>query len=92
MVAHITSRPAKRMGVYPSRGVVREGSHADLVLWNPETIKDMATFENPVQQSRGIEFVLVNGVVAVDGGHPTGARGGRTLRRKADGSVTAGGK
>jgi N-acyl-D-amino-acid deacylase len=80
------------MGVYPERGSVRETSYADLVLWDPETIKDMATFENPVQQSRGIEFVLVNGVVAVDRGVPTGARGGRALRRRADGSVTAGAK
>jgi len=82
MIAHLTSRPAKRLGVYPHRGLLAEGSAADLVLFDPETVKDMATFEEPKVPSRGIRFVLVNGEVAVDEGKMTGARGGKVLRRK----------
>lgn len=87
MVAHLTSRPAKRLSVYPHRGVVREGSAADLVLFDPQTVKDMATYEEPKLPSQGVRFVLVNGQVALDDGKPTGARGGKTLRRSKDGSV-----
>lgn len=81
MVAHLTSRPAKRLGVYPRRGLIAQGSAADLVLFDPETVKDMATFEEPKLTSKGIRFVLVNGQVAVDEGKMTGVRGGKTLRR-----------
>ncbi|TQV99020.1 D-aminoacylase [Cordyceps javanica] len=90
MMAHLTSRPAKRLNVYPFRGHLGVGSAADLVLFDPETIQDMATFEQPKMTSKGIRFVLVNGVVAVDEGKLTGARGGRVLRRKKDGSVSSG--
>ncbi|UNI22194.1 hypothetical protein JDV02_008105 [Purpureocillium takamizusanense] len=86
VIAHMTSRPAKRLGVYPHRGLLAEGSAADLVLFDPQTVKDMATFEEPKVPSRGIRFVLVNGEVAVDEGKMTGARGGKILRRK-DGKV-----
>jgi N-acyl-D-aspartate/D-glutamate deacylase len=87
MVAHLTSRPAKRLGVYPHRGVVRVGSAADLVLFDPERIKDLATFEQPKLRSQGLRYVLVNGVVALDEGEMVGARAGRTLRRGPDGKV-----
>lgn len=90
MMAHLTSRPAKRLSVYPFRGHVGVGSAADLVLFNPETIQDMATYEQPKLTSKGISFVLVNGVVAVDGGKLTGARAGHVLRRKTDGTVSSG--
>ncbi|KAM3551317.1 hypothetical protein ARSEF4850_007929 [Beauveria asiatica] len=90
MMAHLTSRPAKRLNVYPFRGHVGVGSAADLVLFDPETIQDMATFEKPKLTSKGINFVLVNGVVAVDAGKLTGARGGHVLRRKKDGTVGSG--
>ncbi|OAA64109.1 D-aminoacylase [Akanthomyces lecanii RCEF 1005] len=90
MMAHLTSRPAKRLNVYPFRGHIGVGSAADLVLFDAETIQDMATFEQPKLTSKGIEFVLVNGVVAVDAGKLTGARGGHVLRRKKDGSVNSG--
>lgn len=90
MMAHLTSRPAKRLNVYPFRGYIGVGSAADLVLFDPETIQDMATFEQPKLTSKGIDFVLVNGVVAVDAGKLTGARGGQVLRRKKDGSVNSG--
>jgi N-acyl-D-amino-acid deacylase len=89
MVAHLTSRPAKRLGVYPHRGLIAQGSAADLVLFNPDTIKDMATYEEPKLPSRGIRFVLVNGEVALDEGKMTGVRGGKILRRLKDGKVAA---
>lgn len=87
IVAHMTSRPAKRLGIYPFRGKIAQGSAADLVLFDPETVKDMATFEQPKTPSRGISYVLVNGEIAVDQGKMTGARGGKIIRRRADGSV-----
>lgn len=89
MVAHLTTRPAKRLGVYPQRGVVREGSAADLVLFDPETVKDMATHAEPCLPATGIKYVLVNGEFALEGGKPTGARAGTTLRRRKDGRVTS---
>jgi len=87
MVSHLTSRPAKRLGVYPHRGRIAEGAAADLVLFDPAKIKDRATFNEPKLRAAGIRFVLVNGQVALDEGEMTGARGGKTLRRQADGRV-----
>ncbi|KAL1408705.1 hypothetical protein Q8F55_005518 [Vanrija albida] len=88
MVAHLTSRPAKRLGVWPHRGAVAVGSAADLVLFNPDTVADMATHAEPTLPAKGIEWVFVNGVAALAGGKTTGARAGVTLRRRADGRVT----
>jgi len=87
MVSHLTSKPAKRLGVYPHRGLVAVGSAADLVLFDPRKIRDRATFNEPKLRAEGIRFVLVNGQVALDEGEMTGVRGGRTLRRQADGTV-----
>jgi len=87
MVSHLTSRPAKRLGVYPHRGLVAVGSAADLVLFDRNKIRDRATFNEPKLRAEGIRFVLVNGRVALDEGEMTGARGGRTLRRRQDGTV-----
>jgi N-acyl-D-aspartate/D-glutamate deacylase len=92
MVAHLTTRPAKRLGVYPHRGVVREGSAADLVVFDPATVKDMSTHAAPCLPAVGVKFVLVNGEAALADGKPTGVRAGTTLRRRGDGAVTAGGK
>lgn len=87
MIAHLTSRPAKRIGIYPHRGKIAVGSAADLVLFDPEKIIDRATFEEPRTRCVGIRFVLVNGQLAMDEGVLTGSRAGRTLRRRSDGSV-----
>jgi N-acyl-D-aspartate/D-glutamate deacylase len=89
MIAHLTSRPAKRLGVYPHRGLVREGAAADLVLFDPHAIKDMATHAQPTLPAKGVRFVLVNGQVALDEGKCTGIRAGSTLRRRADGLVSS---
>ncbi|KAH8892714.1 Metallo-dependent hydrolase [Thozetella sp. PMI_491] len=90
MVAHMTSRPARRLSIYPHRGLIAEGSAADIVVFDPETIKDMATFEEPKLPSQGIRFVLVNGMIALDEGKMTGIRAGKTLRRLKDGRVVGG--
>jgi len=74
--------PARRLGLR-DRGLVEEGLVADLVVFDPETIIDRATFEEPHQYPEGIPHVLVNGVAVVDQGRHTGARPGRVLRRGA---------
>ena len=79
-VSKMTSLPAKRFG-FSKRGLVREGYYADLVVFDAGTVMDKATFEEPKQQSTGIDLVMVNGQLAFQDGHLTGRRGGRFLRR-----------
>ncbi|MDQ0382186.1 N-acyl-D-amino-acid deacylase family protein [Amycolatopsis thermophila] len=81
-VAHLTGRPAKRLRL-TDRGLVRPGYAADLVLFDPATVADTATFDEPRQQAAGIPYVFVNGVAAIDDGRPTGALAGHSLRRSA---------
>ena len=88
-VHHLSGRPAARLKLH-KRGLVREGYAADVVLFDPATIRDEATFENPRQAASGIHYVFVNGAAAIDGGRPTGARAGRALRRSSDGLTREG--
>lgn len=81
-VAHLTGRAARRLGL-TDRGLVREGYAADLVLFDPDTVRDTATFDDPRQQAEGIPYVFVNGVAALDDGSPTGALAGHSLRRRS---------
>ncbi|HTD95339.1 MAG TPA: D-aminoacylase [Edaphobacter sp.] len=76
----MTGMPAQRFGL-AERGLIREGYFADLVLFNPEKIIDTATFSDPVQPSKGIEGVWVNGVLSYTDQGATHDRGGRFLRR-----------
>ncbi|MFC9877247.1 N-acyl-D-amino-acid deacylase family protein [Nocardia salmonicida] len=78
-VHHLTGRPAARLRL-ADRGLIRAGYAADLVVFDPATIHDTATFEYPQQQARGIEHVLVNGEFALENGTATGVRAGRALR------------
>jgi dihydroorotase/N-acyl-D-amino-acid deacylase len=78
-VRKMTSLPAQRMRLW-DRGVVRPGAFADLVVFDPATIRDRATFENPRQYAEGVRYVAVNGQLVVDGGQLTSARPGRALR------------
>jgi N-acyl-D-amino-acid deacylase len=78
-VSHLTGRAAKRLRL-TDRGRVREGYAADLVLFDPETVADTATFDEPRQAANGIPYVLVNGVPVIDGGTHTGALPGHSLR------------
>ncbi|SOD58886.1 N-acyl-D-amino-acid deacylase [Streptomyces zhaozhouensis] len=85
-VAHLAGTPARRLGL-ADRGLVRAGYRADLVLFDPETVADNATFDEPRLPPSGIPFVLVGGVPVIDDGRPTGALPGRALRRRPDGTV-----
>jgi N-acyl-D-amino-acid deacylase len=88
-VHHLSGRPAARLKLH-RRGLVREGYAADVVLFDPDAVRDEATFENPRQAAAGIHYVFVNGTPAIDSGQPTGARTGRALRRGPDGRTRAG--
>ena len=79
-VRRMTAYPAERFGL-KDRGTVREGAFADLVLFDPKTVLDRASFENPKQPADGIALVMVNGRVVWQDGQHTGARPGRALRR-----------
>ena len=81
-VRKMTSLPARRMGLW-DRGVVQPGASADLVVFDPATIHDRATFAQPRQYAEGVRFVAVNGQLVVDGGQLTAARPGRALRGPA---------
>ena len=78
-VNHLTGRAAQRLRL-ADRGLVRAGYAADLVLLDPATVTDTATFAEPKQQARGISHVIVNGECAIDDGKPTGRLAGRALR------------
>ena len=79
-VRKMTSFPAQRFGIL-DRGLVRPGMWADLTVFNPETVIDRATYQDPHQFPEGIEYVVVNGQITVDEGRYSGALAGRTLRR-----------
>ena len=79
-VRKMTSLPARRFGL-SDRGELREGFAADIVIFDPETIADVATYEEPRQYPAGIEYVIVNGEIAAGRGKQTAARAGRLLRR-----------
>jgi N-acyl-D-amino-acid deacylase len=72
--------PAETYGL-TDRGVLEEGYAADLVVLDPATVSDHATFAEPHQLSNGVRDVVVNGVLALRDGVPTGERPGRALRR-----------
>jgi N-acyl-D-amino-acid deacylase len=78
-IRKFTALPAQRMRL-TDRGVLKQGMWADVVVFDPATIHDRATFESPNQLSEGMEYVLVNGVPVIDGGKMTGALPGRVLR------------
>ena len=78
-IRKFSALPAQRMRL-TDRGVLKNGMWADVVIFDPEIIKDVATFENPNQLSQGMEYVLVNGVPVIDQGKMTGARPGKVLR------------
>lgn len=77
-VRKMTAFPAQRLGL-ADRGVLREGLKADIAVFNPDTVRDLATFERPHQYSEGVSLVLVNGQIAFENGAVTAARPGRIL-------------
>ena len=79
-IRKFTSLPAERMR-FADRGVLKVGMWADVVVFDPETVRDLATFDRPNQLSEGMRFVLVNGVPVIEEGKMTNALPGRVLTR-----------
>jgi N-acyl-D-amino-acid deacylase len=79
-VRKMTSAPAARLGL-KERGALAVGMAADLVLFDPEIVRDSATFEDPLCYPEGIPYVFVNGVAVKRDNQPTGALPGKVLRR-----------
>ena len=77
-IRKMTSLPAARLGLH-DRGVLRPGAKADVVLFNPDTIVDRSTFEEPLKLAQGVENVFVNGVLVWDHDHATGALPGQVV-------------
>ena len=80
----MTAAPAARLGL-ADRGLLRDGMKADIVVFDPATVRATATYDEPRSYPVGIDWVVVNGVVVVDEGEHTGALPGRALRRGASG-------
>lgn len=80
-IRKMTSLPAARLGLR-DRGLVKPGMKADLVVFDPEGIRDTATFEDPERYAEGIAWVLVNGTPVVSNGRPADARPGKVLRHR----------
>jgi len=78
-IRKFSALPAQRMRL-ADRGVLKAGMWADVVMFDPATVRDLATFENPNQLSQGMVYVLVNGVPVIDQGKMTGALPGKVLR------------
>ena len=80
-IRKMTSLPARVLGL-SGRGLIRQGYSADVVVFDPATVIDRGTYERPNVYPVGIDYVLVNGALAIDGGAYTGARAGRALVRQ----------
>jgi N-acyl-D-amino-acid deacylase len=81
LIRRMTSWPAQRIGLQ-DRGVLASGMAADIVAFDPEKIRDLATFENSHRYAEGIVYVVVNGAVTIDHGEHTKERAGQVLRHK----------
>jgi N-acyl-D-amino-acid deacylase len=78
-IRKFSALPAQRMRL-TDRGVLKLGMWADVVVFDPETVRDVATFDDPNRLSEGMEFVLINGVPVIENGKMTGALPGKVLR------------
>ena len=81
-VRKMTSFPALKLGL-AGKGVLRAGADADVVVFNPNTVIDRATFQQACQYPEGIDYVMVNGEICVENGQFTGRTAGRVLRRSS---------
>jgi len=81
MLKKMTSLPAGKFGL-DKRGVLQAGSYADLVIFDPDKVIDRATWSDPHQYPAGMDYVLVNGQVVIEGGVHTGKLPGKILRKK----------
>ena len=78
-VRRLSAQPAHNLGLH-DRGLIKAGYYADLVVFDPKTIADHATFEKPQQYATGVSQVVVNGRLALADGEPTKARPGQVVR------------
>lgn len=75
------SLPAEMLEL-DDRGIIKEGYVADILVFDPKTIRDLATYQNPHQYSEGIEYLFVNGILTIDKGQYTGALAGEPIVHK----------
>jgi len=80
-IKKMTTMPAEKLGL-KKRGSIKKGNFADITIFDPNTVIDKATFTEPHQTAKGIEYVLVNGKVIIDKGTHTGIRSGSVLRHQ----------
>ena len=80
-VRKMTSLPAQRLGLF-DRGLLRPGMKADIAIFDPAEVRDLATFEKPHQYAVGFSHVIVNGQVVFEAGAMTSARPGKVLYRR----------
>ena len=78
-VHRMSGLPAAQFG-FQDRGVLRDGAYADLVIFNPKTVSDRATFDAPTEPAIGIDRVFVNGLTVWNQGRASGERPGRAIR------------
>lgn len=79
-IKKMTFFPASKFGI-KKRGVIKENYFADIIVINRDEIEDLATMDNPYQYSKGIDFVLVNGQIALSEGKYTGIRNGKVIKK-----------
>jgi N-acyl-D-amino-acid deacylase len=80
-IRRMTSYPAQKLGI-KDRGMLKEGYWADIAIFDDQMIIDKATYENPRLLSEGVEYVFVNGVLALKNGKVTGVKAGMALRKQ----------
>ena len=80
-IRKMTSLPAQTFGLW-NRGILRPGMSADIVVFDPDTVQDRATFQNPKQYAVGFDFVIVNGKITIEKGKHNGTKSGQILRGK----------
>ena len=80
-IAKMTSIPAQKIG-FKKRGLLTIGNFADVVVFNPQVISDLATFDNPFQYALGVEYLLINGCAVIEAGKYNGRMVGRVLTKK----------
>ena len=78
-VRKMSSLPAQILGMH-DRGQLREGFVADIVVFDPKTVRDTNSYEKPKSYATGVPYVLVNGVLVIDKGQHTGARPGKAIK------------
>jgi N-acyl-D-amino-acid deacylase len=79
-VRKMTSFPAQKFGLW-KKGIVRAGMDADLVIFDPDTIAERSTFQEPHQYPAGLPYVILNGQVVVDQGQYTGKLAGQVMKK-----------